>query len=147
MMRRIAIEVLCLLLTGLFTYASIVKLIDYDVFKMQIGQSPLLTSFAGLIAVIIPSFELITAGILMVPCLRLVGLYASFGLMVMFTAYIVAILGFSERIPCSCGGILEMLGWTEHLILNIFLTVAAFYGVLYYSCDPADGILDPVPER
>jgi hypothetical protein len=40
-----------------------------------------------------------------------------------FTTYIILILNFSSFIPCSCGGILEKLGWTEHLIFNFFLQV------------------------
>ena len=35
-----------------------------------------------------------------------------------FTVYIYLILNYSDFVPCSCGGILEKLGWTEHLIFN-----------------------------
>jgi hypothetical protein len=49
--------------------------------------------------------------------------------MTMFTAYIVAILKFSDFVPCSCGGVLEHLGWPEHLILNIAFTVLALIGI------------------
>src|SRR5690606_7657944 len=49
---------------------------------------------------------------------------------VMFTAYIVIILNFTEFIPCSCGGVLEDLGWTEHLIFNIVFILLAAVGIL-----------------
>ena len=36
----------------------------------------------------------------------------------MFTVYIIMILNFTSFVPCSCGGVLENLGWIEHLIFN-----------------------------
>lgn len=50
--------------------------------------------------------------------------------MVIFTAYIVVILQFSEEIPCACGGVLQSLGWKEHLIFNIVFSLIALTGVL-----------------
>lgn len=48
----------------------------------------------------------------------------------MFTAYIVIILHFSYFVPCSCGGILEKLGWTEHLIFNVVFVLLAIVAIL-----------------
>jgi len=57
---------------------------------------------------------------------RLMALYGSFALMIMFTTYIILVLKFSDYIPCSCGGVLEDLGWTEHIIFNmVFILLAA----------------------
>ncbi|WP_417857511.1 MauE/DoxX family redox-associated membrane protein, partial [Xanthomarina gelatinilytica] len=56
---------------------------------------------------------------------RIPALFAAFALMVMFTAYIVIILNFSDFIPCSCGGVLEKLSWTQHLIFNIAFIILA----------------------
>lgn len=133
MKKQLALEVICFLFILLFTYAAVTKLIDYQKFAVQIGQSPLLTNFAGVLAWFIPGLELAIAGMLAMTRLRLLGLYASFGLMVMFTAYIVAILQFSENIPCSCGGVLEAMGWTEHLIFNIAFVLLALSGIVLYS--------------
>jgi hypothetical protein len=49
--------------------------------------------------------------------------------MTMFSGYIIAILNFSDYVPCSCGGILEKLGWTEHLAFNIAFMVLAVVGI------------------
>ena len=74
------------------------------------------------------------AGMLVWGRFRLIGLYAAFTLMTMFTVYIIAILQFSYKIPCSCGGILESMGWTEHLIFNIGFVLLAVGGiVMFYS--------------
>lgn len=115
----------------LFVYAATTKLLDYQKFAVQIGQSPLLTHYAGFIAWFIPTLEISIAVLLAWPRFRLIGFYAAFTLMVMFTAYIIAILNFSEHIPCSCGGVLEKLGWKEHLAFNVvFILLASFAIVL-----------------
>ena len=133
MKKKIAIEIICFLFILLFTYAAVMKLMDVQKFTVQIGQSPLLTNFAGVVAWGIPITELLIAGMLAITRLRLWGLYASFGLMTMFTAYIIAILQFSEHIPCSCGGVLESMGWTEHLIFNIGFVLLGLGGVILHS--------------
>jgi hypothetical protein len=59
------------------------------------------------------------------PRWQLAGLYASLGLMVMFTTYIIVITHFGDYIPCSCGGVLQNLTWTSHLIFNsVFVLLA-----------------------
>ena len=142
MKKKIALEIICFLFILLFTYAAIMKLMDVQKFTVQIGKSPLLTDFAGVVAWGIPLLELLIAGMLAITRFRLVGLYAAFGLMVMFTAYIIAILQFSEHVPCSCGGVLESMGWTEHLIFNIGFVLLGLSGVILHirtqeSSEPA----------
>lgn len=133
MKRHIAIEVISFLFIFLFVYAAMNKLLDIEKFRVQIGQSPLLTSLAPFVAWFIPIFEIAVALMLTIPKFRLFGLYASFSLMVMFTAYIVVILNFSDHIPCSCGGVLERLGWTEHLLFNVAFVLLALAGILLLS--------------
>lgn len=136
MKKNIAIEIIYFLFILLFTYAAVTKLIDYRSFVAQIGQSPLLTNFAGILAWLVPGGELVIAGMLAVKRLRQTGLYAAFGLMVMFTAYIIAVLQFSKDIPCSCGGVLESLGWTEHLIFNIVFVGLGLAGIILNASSP-----------
>jgi uncharacterized membrane protein YphA (DoxX/SURF4 family) len=131
--REVIIEVICFLLIVLFVYAAANKLMDVQKFKVQIGQSPLLTDIAPFVAWFIPITEIGVALMLAIPRFRMVGLYASFSLMVMFTTYIIAILNFSAHVPCSCGGVLENLGWTEHLFFNIGFTGMALMGVILLS--------------
>lgn len=102
----------------LFCYASISKIFDFENFQIQLAQSPLLSAYAGLISHGVIIFELAICVLLAVPATRAAGMLCSFSLMTAFTIYIVLILKFSDFIPCSCGGILEKLGWTEHLVFN-----------------------------
>lgn len=131
--KNLIIEVISLLFIVLFVYAAVNKLGDLENFRIQLGQSPMLTSMRDWIAWIVPAIELVIAGMFIIPRLRLKALYAAFSLMTMFTAYIYIILTYSSYVPCSCGGILEKLGWREHLIFNSVFVLLALIGILYLS--------------
>jgi uncharacterized membrane protein YphA (DoxX/SURF4 family) len=128
--REIIVKGICLLYIMLFVYAAVSKFLDFENFQVQLGQSPLLSAFAGWASWGVPIIEILIAIVLLFPRHRLVGLFAAFSLMVMFTTYIIIILNFSSFIPCSCGGILEKLGWTEHLVFNIVFVLLAASGIL-----------------
>lgn len=120
----------------LFCYAGISKVLDFENFQVQIAQSPLLSAFAGFVSYSVILVEIIIVGFLLIPKLRLIGLYASLGMMTAFTIYIYLILNYSDFVPCSCGGILEKMGWTEHLIFNmvcIFLSLISVFIIEKYK--------------
>ncbi|WP_163409770.1 MauE/DoxX family redox-associated membrane protein [Flavobacterium ajazii] len=129
-LKSIIIEIICYLYVLLFVYAAVSKLLDFENFQVQLGQSPLLNPFAGEISWSVPLFEILTAVLLMIPKYRKVGLMIAFALMVLFTAYIYFILNFSSFVPCSCGGILEKMGWKEHFIFNCLFIALAVTGLL-----------------
>lgn len=118
----------------LFLYAAFSKLLDFETFSVQLAQSPLLSAYASVIAWAVPSLEILIAILLTIPKYRIPALYASFTLMVMFTAYIYIILNFSDFVPCSCGGVLEKLSWTQHLIFNVVFIILAGVAVLVTGC-------------
>ncbi|MDD7886113.1 MauE/DoxX family redox-associated membrane protein [Flavivirga sp. 57AJ16] len=131
--KNILLELICMLFILLFVYAAVSKFLIFDEFKIQIGQSPVLTAYTSWVAFGVPTIEILISLALVIPKFRLPALYAAFTLMIMFTTYIFIILNFSDFIPCSCGGVLEKLDWTEHLIFNIFFVVLAFIGVMILS--------------
>lgn len=133
MKRKVFLEIICFLFVILFTYAAANKLIDYQKFTVQIGLSPLLTGFQGVVPWMVISVELIISALLLFPRCRLYALFASFSLMTMFTAYIIAILKFSSFVPCSCGGVLEKLGWTQHLIFNCAFVLMGLIGIVFQA--------------
>ena len=114
----------------LFVYSAVSKALDFQNFQVQLAQSPLLSAFASFISYTVLALEFAIASVLSIPKTRTIGLLASFGMMLLFTIYIYIILNYSSFIPCSCGGILENMNWTEHLIFNsigIFLAVFGIY--------------------
>ncbi len=131
MKKTILVEIIAFLFIVLFLYTGISKLMDYSVFKEQIALSPILSPMSKWVAVtIIPGAEIIVSLMLFIPRSRSNGLYASLVLMTLFTAYIIYILIFNDRLPCTCGGVLEALCWKQHLLLNIFLVGLALTGII-----------------
>lgn len=124
------IVVVRLLFILLFSYAAVSKLLDFGSFETQLEQSPLLSDYAGLVSLGVLVIEFIISGLLMFHKTGLLGLYLSFFIMTIFTTYIIVILNFSSSIPCVCGGVLEALGWKEHLIFNVFFIGVALVGIL-----------------
>jgi hypothetical protein len=130
---NILVETVSLAFIILLVYAAASKLLDYDMFRSQLGRSPMLAPYQKLVWMV-PIIEIAISVMLALPKYRLLGLYAAFSLMVAFSAYIVTILGFSEYVPCSCGGVLQHLSWTAHLIFNsCFIVLGAFAVFMYPS--------------
>ena len=130
------VETISLLLIVLFIYAATSKLWDFGQFKVQLGQSPVLTAYADGVAWMVPGVEYLLALLLLFNGTRLAAFYSSLALMVMFTTYILLVLNFSDYIPCSCGGVLEDLGWTEHIVFNLFFVALAIIGIILLEAHP-----------
>lgn len=128
-----ALEIIRGLFITLFLYAAATKLMGFEKFTAQLGQSPLTTGHAAWIAWAVPTVEIIIVLMLAIPAVRLLALYASYSLMVMFTTYIVLVTRFSPFVPCSCGGVLQKLGWTEHLIFNLAFVALAALGIILHA--------------
>lgn len=114
----------------LFIYAAVSKILDFETFRVQLGQSPILSAFADLLVYLVPVLEVGIALLLSSKKYRYRGLLLAFGLMVIFTTYIIIILNYSPFIPCSCGGILTNMNWNQHLIFNTTVTFLAPVGIV-----------------
>lgn len=127
------VYLICLLFVSLFIYAAVSKILDYENFRVQLAQSPLLSAFARYVAWGVPAFEILISILLLSEKWRTVGLFSAFGLMVMFTAYIYIILNFSSFVPCSCGGVLEKMTWNQHLVFNLAFIILGGTAALVQS--------------
>ena len=123
------IETVCLLFVLLFVYAAVSKLLDFENFQVQLGQSPLISAFAAWVSWLVPLLEVLLSTALIIPRFRRVGLVGGLCLMSMFTTYIFIVLHFSSFVPCSCGGILEKMDWNTHLIFNIIFVLLAIFAL------------------
>jgi uncharacterized membrane protein YphA (DoxX/SURF4 family) len=128
--KKSLVEIIALLFVILFLYTGISKLLDFMLFQEQLSESPILEPIVPLVAWGLPITEFIVSLLLFLPRYRLVGLYVTFILMILFTVYVGALLAFSTELPCSCGGILEALSWPAHLALNIGLIGLALTGII-----------------
>ena len=130
--RQLYSDIISLIFILLFIYAAVSKIADFQKFKVQLGQSPILSPFASVVVWAVPALEICISVMLSFRRSQFSALYLSFSLMVVFTAYIIAILNFSEYVPCSCGGILQNMTWKQHLEFNFLFVMIGSIGVLIY---------------
>nr|WP_199079040.1 MauE/DoxX family redox-associated membrane protein [Pedobacter sp. ASV19] len=134
--KSVVTDIISALFILLFVYAALTKVIDYQKFRIELGKSPLLSSYSRIIAVAIPGIELMISLLIAIKRFQYYAMYLAFTLMAIFSAYIVAILKFSPYVPCSCGGILQKMSWAQHLIFNVgFLLMGAVAILLYPKKD------------
>jgi len=139
MKKSTVLEIICVLLILLFVYTAASKFIHFDNFRtFVVGQTPLLRPFANVMAVVIPSSELIAVALLLVPHLRKWGLYASFTLMATFTLYVLYALYLAPKVPCACGGIIRQMTWKQHLLFNSVFTLSALTGIWLHKQKTVD---------
>lgn len=113
------------LLVLLFVYAAFSKLITFNDFRQQLYNQAFSHQLAGFLLYFLIPAEIVTALLLCFSSTQFTGLLFSSGLLSAFTIYIAMVmLHYWDRTPCSCGGILNEMGWTTHLIFNcIFLVL------------------------
>jgi hypothetical protein len=130
--RTLIVEIIAILFILLFVYAGLTKFLEGHLFYDNIRNSPILggTAIASFASCMIPSAELLVAVLLIWNKTRLIGLYGALGLMSLFTLYTVVIVFFSPYIPCSCGGVISLLSWDQHLVFNTVFLILAILGVV-----------------
>ena len=132
MNRTVIIEIITTLLMILYLYTAINKLMDFRITRIQLADTPIIGQLAPFIAWAVPIVELAIVTLLFIPTYRLVGLYASSILMLVFTFYVIALVSYSTVRPCSCGGVLQVLTWEQHISFNMFFTGLSFWGLSLY---------------
>lgn len=127
---RIITEIIVSLLIILFIYTGLNKVMDHSEFRFTLGRSPFIRHFSGLISVTLPAGELLIAAALVFRRTRLIGLYASYFLLFLFTGYVWIMLHYAYDLPCSCGGVLAAMSWQTHLLFNGVFTALSATGVI-----------------
>src|SRR5699024_6776445 len=113
-------------------YTGVSKLLEYSkfVFQMQRVPLPLVQNLAPSLGWVVPIIEIALVAMLYFEKSRFWGLIGSLTLMVSFETYILWMKSLEVqlgiRLPCTCGGIISSMCWTEHLIFNaIFIILLA----------------------
>ena len=114
----------------LFVYTALSKIFTFHLFAQTLKETPLIGGIAIYIAILLPAVELILSLLLLIPRTRRFGLYSTFALMLVFTLYLGYMILFTPQRPCTCGGVLEKMTWTQHLIFNIFFTILSLIAIL-----------------
>lgn len=117
------------LLILLFAYTALSKILDVQEFTRQMNRQVFPVSIAKILVFAIPASELIACCLLVFKKLRRWGHLLSLFLMLCFTIYMgLAVIRVFDRVPCSCGGVLQFLDFQSHLVLNIFFLFIALIG-------------------
>lgn len=129
--KEVLIELISILFVVLWLYTGLNKLLDYNAFKSQLEKSPFVEHFSGFISLAMPAGEMFLGAMLVYKTSRLFGLYLSFALMLLFTGYVWLMLNYAYDLPCSCGGIVSQLSWSEHLWFNIGFTSLSMIAIFF----------------
>lgn len=133
-MRKHILTIILILICMLFTYAAIVKTIDYEPFVSEMGKSPLLVRYdKALLAPAVLGTEFLIVILLTFPATRKAGFFLSFFVMAVFSLYLATLYFFFTNIPCSCGGILGKMPYPVHIVFNTCYTALSAAGVLLLS--------------
>ena len=122
----LAISLACLFLFALSAYE---KFTDLEGFTAGLARVGRIGPYADLVAVAVPSLELVTCLLLILPATQQFGLCAFAALMSVFTLYISGMLLLAQRLPCHCNLILTSLSFGQHLVFNIGFILLALWGI------------------
>lgn len=121
MKKKIALEGIVSLLILLYLYTGLTQLLSFRFFYGNIYNQPIFQLSKPVLVYLIPGAQLLIAGGLLFERTRKMALWASLGLLSVFTAYIILImLNALARVPCSCGGVISSFTWPQHLVFNLF---------------------------
>jgi putative oxidoreductase len=130
MAREKIVQAISNLFVLLFLYTGIMKIIDHRLFHDAMLFS-IIGPYANSISWTVPILEIVTTISLLFSRTRKLGLYLSLLLMITFTSYVGYIVFFtnSDDWPCHCGGVIQNMGWVQHLIFNSVFTSLAILGI------------------
>jgi uncharacterized membrane protein YhaH (DUF805 family) len=116
--------IITFLLVFLYTYTAVGKLIEINKNEAVLSHLPLIGNYAFIIVWLIPVAELLIVALLLFHRTHATGFYLSVCLLSVFTLYLVYMLLTAERLPCTCGGVLEKMTWKQHVLFNLcFITL------------------------
>ncbi len=114
----------------MWTYAGLVKLLNFSESRAQILNQPFPQVMSDILLYIIPIVELLIVILIFIPSVRKWGFVLSAFLLGLFSIYIILIKNYLfDRIPCSCGGIISGFSWTQHLIFNTIFLILSLLGL------------------
>jgi hypothetical protein len=129
---KVFLQIAKFLLILLFTYTGFSKLSGHEQFAAQLSLQPQISAVALLLSWLLPIAELLTVLFLLLERTQLIGLLSATFLMTVFTLYVGAMLLFQSKLSCSCGGVIALMTWKQHLIFNFFFTCFSWTALIYY---------------
>jgi len=119
--RSYVTKILQVILGIIFLYAGLRKVWEGDLFYHTLLNTPYLESkvFAEWGSIGVPVVEILTGIFLLLFSRKIIGVLCCFGLLLLYTVYMVTLLFFGDGIPCTCRTVLPFLGWYGHLYFTL----------------------------
>lgn len=130
MTRKAILEIIIALMVLLFAYTSVSKIVEHDTFQFQLSRAPYIGLMAEFVSLALPLLEIAVVVLLVWKKTRLIGLWASLLMMLLFTGYVGLMLLSGLHLPCTCGGVIQKLSWPQHLVFNMVFTIVAIAGIV-----------------
>lgn len=133
--KRLLSNIVSYIFIFLFIYTATDKLWKIQEFQDLMMKFTLLHAVGKYVAWSIPSIEIIISILLLIPTTRLIGLISSFGLVVIFTIYLIfmKLTVPVQDLPCHCGGIISKMTWIQHIWFNCVLIAMAAFAILQFK--------------
>ena len=124
-------EIISALLILLFLYTSVSKFFDLRGFIHDMNAQPFPNWMTPFMIWAVPITEILIAFSLLFEKTKRLGLISSLILMTLFTIYTgLVLLNVFNSVPCSCGGVIKKLTWTQHLFFNLLFVGLSLTGIL-----------------
>lgn len=124
--RTIAVRVLAITLAGMLLYAATKKIMNLEAFAAHIIVLPYMqTWMTYILSGIVMLAEYGLAVMLLYQPMRRTLYFVVIGLMLIYTAYIYAVLNYALTLPCSCQGAFKSLSWQQHYLVNLGVLLVA----------------------
>jgi hypothetical protein len=123
------LEIIAILYMSMFLYTALSKWSDITMTQEQMALMPLMTPIAHIVVWLLPATEIALTLLIFLPKTRKRGFYAATFLMILFTIYIIYMMLFYPKLPCSCGGFLTELSWPGHLVFNGVFIILGFLAI------------------
>jgi putative oxidoreductase len=131
MKKMIVLEIICFLLIGMFLYAAVSRWLDFKTFIADINNQPLPNQLTNWLVYIIPALQVLAALALVFEKFRLAGFWLCLTITLLYIIYNTLVLAnYFGRIPCTCGGMIKHLTWTQHLIFSLFFAGISLTGII-----------------
>lgn len=128
MKKTLLVEIICMLFILLFMYTGVNKLIDHQKFYTALDKSPLLSTVSPILSWLVPLGEIAISIALFNSRTRKIGLICASITMAIFTIYVGYMLTFRSDRPCTCGGVISLMNWHQHLYFNAGFTLLGTIG-------------------
>lgn len=131
---RIFTNLAIALIALLWFYAAVSKWLNFAHFREAMHKQPFTPMVQSTLIYALPPLEVVTGILLIIKRWAFTGLITSAGLFLAFTVYTALIIARKfGHIPCSCGGLIEHMGWIFHLYFNLAFLILTITAIIIFK--------------